>query len=81
MLFSILAASPLAHKVTLDAEVVVWAILDILTQGAVGYWLLIRHYRQEETYETSNSFFSYHYLSIYLMSFRRKEIIKYILPY
>lgn len=37
----ILAASPLAHKISLDAEVIAWAILDILTQGIFGYWLLL----------------------------------------
>jgi bacteriorhodopsin len=45
----ILAASPLAHKVNLDAEVVAWALLDILTQAVFGYWLLLTHDNQEST--------------------------------
>jgi hypothetical protein len=28
---------------SLDAEVIVWAILDLLTQGVFGYWLLLAH--------------------------------------
>jgi len=45
----ILAASPLAHKINLDAEVVAWAVHDILTQGIFGYWLLLTHDNQEST--------------------------------
>jgi bacteriorhodopsin len=45
----ILAASPLAHKISLDAEVIVWAVLDILTQGVFGYWLLLTLDNSETT--------------------------------
>ncbi|KAL4892858.1 hypothetical protein BDV59DRAFT_202230 [Aspergillus ambiguus] len=38
-----LAAGPLALKINLDAENVVFAIYDIFTQGIIGYWLLIAH--------------------------------------
>lgn len=46
-LYSILAASPLAHSISVDAEVVTWAIHDILIQGIFGYWLLIGHDSKE----------------------------------
>jgi hypothetical protein len=46
-LYSILAASPLAHRISVDAEVVTWAIHDILTQGIFGYWLLLGHDKRE----------------------------------
>ncbi|OKL63044.1 hypothetical protein UA08_01216 [Talaromyces atroroseus] len=39
----ILAASPLSHRISVDAETVAWAIHDILTQGLFGYWLLVGH--------------------------------------
>lgn len=41
--FSVLGAGPLALKLSVDAETVVFAIHDILTQGIVGYWLLLAH--------------------------------------
>jgi len=37
----ILAVSPLAHRINIDAEVVAWAIQDILSQGIFGFWLLL----------------------------------------
>lgn len=40
-LLSALAAGPLALKLSVDAETVIFAIHDILTQGIVGYWLLL----------------------------------------
>ncbi|KAL1961642.1 hypothetical protein VTN77DRAFT_1357 [Rasamsonia byssochlamydoides] len=43
----ILAASPLAHRLTLDSETIVWAILDILTQAVFGFWLLLTHDSRE----------------------------------
>ncbi|CRG83489.1 Opsin-1 [Talaromyces islandicus] len=43
----ILAASPLAQRISVDAEVVTWAIHDILIQGIFGYWLLIGHDNRE----------------------------------
>jgi len=39
----ILAASPLSRRISLNAETIVWAIHDILTQGIFGYWLLLGH--------------------------------------
>ncbi|KAH8690082.1 putative opsin [Talaromyces proteolyticus] len=43
----ILAASPLAHKISVDAEVVAWAVHDILTQGIFGYWLILAHDKKD----------------------------------
>lgn len=37
------AAGPLALKLSVDAETVIFAIHDILTQGIVSYWLLLAH--------------------------------------
>ncbi|EEQ92316.1 opsin 1, variant [Blastomyces dermatitidis ER-3] len=37
------AASSNARRMSIDAEVVTYAILDILLQGLFGYWLLISH--------------------------------------
>lgn len=42
-LYSILATSSLAHRVSIDTEIVAFAVLDILTQGIFGYWLLVSH--------------------------------------
>ncbi|KAL2010848.1 hypothetical protein VTN00DRAFT_3566 [Thermoascus crustaceus] len=39
----ILATSSLAHRVSIDTEIVAFAVLDILTQGIFGYWLLVSH--------------------------------------
>jgi hypothetical protein len=41
--FSAIAAGPLALKLSVDAETVVFAVHDILTQGIVGYWLILSH--------------------------------------
>jgi bacteriorhodopsin len=38
-----LAAGSLALKVSVDTETVLFAVLDIFTQGIVGYWLLLTH--------------------------------------
>ncbi|KAJ5681375.1 Opsin [Penicillium maclennaniae] len=38
-----IAAGSLALKVSVDTETVLFAILDIFTQGIVGYWLLLTH--------------------------------------
>ncbi|KAK2771435.1 hypothetical protein FQN53_004988 [Emmonsiellopsis sp. PD_33] len=37
------AASSNARRMSIDAEIVVYAILDVLLQGIFGYWLLISH--------------------------------------
>ncbi|PGH07910.1 hypothetical protein AJ79_06118 [Helicocarpus griseus UAMH5409] len=37
------AASSNARRMSIDAEVIVYAILDVLLQGLFGYWLLISH--------------------------------------
>lgn len=39
----VLAAGVLDFKITLDAETILYAILDIFVQGILGYWLLIIH--------------------------------------
>lgn len=36
-----IASGPLALKVSVDAETILFAAHDILTQGIVGYWLLL----------------------------------------
>lgn len=41
--YSTLAAGALAMKLSVDAETVLFAVLDIFTQGLVGYWLLLAH--------------------------------------
>lgn len=41
--YSTLAAGGIALKMNLDAETVLFAILDIFTQGILGYWILIAH--------------------------------------
>ncbi|KAJ5698079.1 Rhodopsin archaeal/bacterial/fungal [Penicillium macrosclerotiorum] len=38
-----LAAGALALKASVDAETVILAIVDIFTQGLLGYWLLLSH--------------------------------------
>ncbi|KAJ5233269.1 uncharacterized protein N7469_005035 [Penicillium citrinum] len=37
----VIASGPLALKVSVDAETILFAAHDILTQGIVGYWLLL----------------------------------------
>ena len=41
--YSTLAAGGIALKMNLDAETVLFAILDIFTQGILGYWILIAY--------------------------------------
>ncbi|KAH8429075.1 opsin family protein [Aspergillus melleus] len=38
-----LAAGPLALKVNVDSESILFAVYDIIQQGILGYWLLIAH--------------------------------------
>lgn len=38
-----IAAGPLALRMNVDAETVMFAIYDIFTQGILGYWLLLAH--------------------------------------
>ncbi|KAJ5180920.1 Rhodopsin archaeal/bacterial/fungal [Penicillium capsulatum] len=38
-----LAAGPLALKISVDVETVLFAVQDIFTQGLLGYWLLLAH--------------------------------------
>lgn len=40
---STLAAGALSLKLSLDTETILFAILDIFSQGILGYWLLIAH--------------------------------------
>jgi hypothetical protein len=40
---SSLAAGPLALQLNVDTETILFAILDIFTQGLLGYWLLLTH--------------------------------------
>lgn len=41
--FSSLAAGALALKLSVDTETILFAVLDIFTQGILGYWLLLTH--------------------------------------
>jgi bacteriorhodopsin len=38
-----IAAGPLALQLSVDTETILFAILDIFTQGILGYWLLLAH--------------------------------------
>ncbi|EAW10978.1 opsin family protein [Aspergillus clavatus NRRL 1] len=38
-----LAAGPLALKMNVNTETVIFAVFDIFTQGLLGYWLIIAH--------------------------------------
>lgn len=40
---SALAAGALALKISLDTETVLFAILDIFSQGVFGYWIIMAH--------------------------------------
>ncbi|KAJ9237793.1 hypothetical protein DTO166G5_3356 [Paecilomyces variotii] len=46
----ILAASTLSHRISLDAEVVIWSVFDIVAQGIFGYWLLLTHDRSSSSF-------------------------------
>ncbi|EAS29357.3 opsin 1 [Coccidioides immitis RS] len=37
------AASSNTRRMSVDAEIIIYAILDILSQGVFGYWLLVSH--------------------------------------
>ncbi|WEW59632.1 hypothetical protein PRK78_005111 [Emydomyces testavorans] len=37
------AASSNARRMSIDAEIIIYAILDVLSQGVFGYWLLVSH--------------------------------------
>lgn len=41
--YSTLAAGPIAMKVNVDTEIILFAILDIFLQGLLGYWIIIAH--------------------------------------
>jgi bacteriorhodopsin len=43
ILYSTIAAGPLALKLSVDTETILFAVLDIFTQGILGYWLLLAH--------------------------------------
>jgi bacteriorhodopsin len=43
VLYSSIAAGPLALQLSVDAETILFAILDVFTQGILGYWLLLAH--------------------------------------
>lgn len=43
MLYSSLASGVLALKLSVDAETILFAIMDIMMQGILGYWLLLAH--------------------------------------
>ncbi|KAJ5557985.1 hypothetical protein N7535_009477 [Penicillium sp. DV-2018c] len=38
-----LAAGSLALRLSVDAETILFAVLDVFTQGILGYWLLLAH--------------------------------------
>lgn len=40
---SAVASSPLARKISVDAEIILFAIVDVLTQGVMGFWLIVGH--------------------------------------
>lgn len=52
MHYSSIAAGSLALKVSVDTETILFAVLDIFTQGIVGYWLLLTHDTSSGLYET-----------------------------
>ncbi|KAI1914177.1 hypothetical protein LOZ61_002355 [Ophidiomyces ophidiicola] len=37
------AASSNTRRMSVDAEIIVYAILDVLSQGVLGYWLVVSH--------------------------------------
>ncbi|EEP77523.1 opsin 1 protein [Uncinocarpus reesii 1704] len=37
------AASSNTRRMSVDAEIIIYAILDVLSQGVFGYWLLVSH--------------------------------------
>lgn len=43
--FSIWAAAGLARKMSVNAEIIVYLILDVLSQGVFGYWVIFAHER------------------------------------
>lgn len=43
ILSSSLASGALALKLSVDAETILFAIMDIMMQGILGYWLVLAH--------------------------------------
>ncbi|KAL1994449.1 hypothetical protein VTN49DRAFT_1919 [Thermomyces lanuginosus] len=43
LLLIAVASSPLARKISVDAEIILFAIVDVLTQGVMGFWLIVGH--------------------------------------
>ncbi|KAL1977499.1 hypothetical protein VTN31DRAFT_358 [Thermomyces dupontii] len=43
LLLIAVASSPLARKISVDAEIILFAIVDVLTQGLMGFWLIVGH--------------------------------------
>lgn len=48
-MFSVWAIATLARKTTVDTEVLIYAVLDVLVKPVLGLWLLMSHRSIAET--------------------------------
>ncbi|KAL1956077.1 hypothetical protein VTO42DRAFT_7672 [Malbranchea cinnamomea] len=53
------AASSNARRMTVDTEIIIYAILDVLSQGVFGYWLLVSHDSMESITLNIEGFWSH----------------------
>ncbi|KAL2266750.1 hypothetical protein VTJ83DRAFT_6102 [Remersonia thermophila] len=52
------AIAPLAHRTTVDAEIITYLVLDILAKSVFGFWLLITHRNVAESSINLNGYWS-----------------------
>ncbi|XXH03543.1 hypothetical protein Hte_009948 [Hypoxylon texense] len=48
-----------AHRVNVDAEIIAYAVLDILAKGVFGFWLLLAHDSMARTSPTIDGFWAH----------------------
>ncbi|KAI1778325.1 opsin-1 [Hypoxylon cercidicola] len=48
-----------AHRVNVDAEIIAYAVLDVLAKGVFGFWLLIAHDTMARTSPTIDGFWAH----------------------
>lgn len=48
-----------AHKVTVDGEIIAYAVLDVLAKGVFGFWLLLTHDSMARTSPTIGGFWAH----------------------
>jgi bacteriorhodopsin len=48
-MLSVWGITTLAHKTSVDNEIVIYGVLDVLSKAGFGFWLLVSHRKIPET--------------------------------